>query len=47
MLYDLDYSAYQAKGRHEPIFFPARLERGILYVPPAHEVMAMAAKEEN
>src|SRR6266536_1718830 len=30
MLFDLDY---QGEGRGKPLFFNARLERGILYVP--------------
>jgi CRISPR-associated protein Cas5d len=30
MLYDVDYGP----GRNRPVFFPARLEKGILEVPP-------------
>jgi len=37
MLLDLEYAA-DGSGRGTPIFFPARLERGILRVPPASTV---------
>ena len=34
MLFDLDYSA-DGSGRGKPRFFPARLERGVVRVPPS------------
>lgn len=35
MLFDIEYAAANGAGRNVPRFFDARLERGVLHVPPA------------